>query len=647
MMRAITFLLVAWIGLAQETVTPTPEQAGSPRGETVGGYNVVNSIETGYRFATIGGDLPMYRSAVNFGNGVRLLSSYFTMNSKDGHGRWFDSIVITTQGLGNDPYEYAGFRIERKRTYLYDMSWRRNDYFNPGLVTGGASGAHLLDTQYNMQDHDLTLFPDSRLKFFLGFSANSQTGTGITSEQPFQPGDAPVSLFANVRRVERDYRVGNEFKLFGVRVNWIRGWEDFKEDTPPGPAGSPGQRLEPYHGTSPYWRVAVFYDRKHVGVNGRFTYTAGRRAFFVDETLLGAPVLQQSRQVVSIGNGQRPVATGNLNIVVSPGSKLTLVNSTSFYNVRMNGNAQLTQFDNGSFSFNTVNFQYLGIRTYANETDLNYQFSPLFGAFAGYEYSNREIGSIQEVQVLRFPSAVVGDQTNHLNDARLGLRLRPAKPLSVLVSGELGKASRPLTPVADRNYHVLNGRIQYRTKPLLMTVGAQSDYRFNSVTLSSYSSQSRKYFADGTWTVRPWLSFDGSFSRSHLYTVGGIAYFATFQFVQGEQSIYISNLDTTTVGIHYSAGKRADIYAGYVRTQDLGDGRSQVQGTIGGSANPLFLAAQTFPMTFESPLARVSVRISEKVRWNAGFQYYGYRANFYTARDFRANTGYTSLTWSF
>jgi hypothetical protein len=613
-------LFISIAAAAQETVAPTPEVAGSPRGEAWGNYNIVDSFETGYRFATTGGDTEMYRSAVNYGNGIRLFSSYFAMNSKDGHGGWFDSITATTQGLGNDPYESAMFRIEKKRTYLYEMNWRFNDYFNPGLVTGGASGDHLLDTQYTMQDHDFTLFPDSNLKFFLGYTGTSQTGPGITTAQPVTGLDV-VALFADIRRVRHEYRVGNEFRLLGVRVNWLHGWDDFKEDTPASSVS--GTRMEPYHGTSPYWRVALFSDHKVFGVNGRFTYTSGHRAFITDETIVGSGITtQQSRQVIAAGTGDRPVATGDLNLVFAPGSKLTVVNSTSIYNVRMSGNASLAQFDNATHSFSEVDYQYLGIRTFANETDLNYQFSPLFGAFAAYQYSDRRIRSIQQ-----FDSSVLpGDQTDHLNDGRLGFRLRPMKPLSIIVSGEIGRSSRPFYPIAPRNYHTLNARVQYRSKALLLAGGAQSDYGFNSVSLSSFSSQSRKYFVNGSWSPRSWLAFDGSFNRTHLYTIGGIAYFASQQLILGQSSIYLSNLNTGTVGIRFAIGKRADVYAAYVRTEDTGP---------------------TYPITYQSPFGRLSVRVTEKLRWNAGYQYYGFRSDPYPDRDFRANTGYTSLTWAF
>src|SRR5947209_1693712 len=162
MMKARTIpsmLLLATAVFGQQVVAPTPEPVGKTRGEDWSGYNIVDSIETGYRFHTVGGNVGTYRSDINFGNGVRLLGGSLTMNSKDGHGRFFDEIVLNTQGLGNDPYESATFRIQKNGLYRYDLLWRENAYFNPGLATGNSNGQHLLDTNYQLQDHDFTLFP--------------------------------------------------------------------------------------------------------------------------------------------------------------------------------------------------------------------------------------------------------------------------------------------------------------------------------------------------------------------------------------------------------------------------------------------------------------------------------------------------------
>ena len=109
----------------------------------------------------------------------------------------------------------------------------------------------------------------------------------------------------------------------------------------------------------------------------------------------------------------------------------------------------------------------------------------------------------------------------------------------------------------------------------------------------------------------------------------------------------MSNINSIVAGARFAIRNRADLYLGYSRVQDAGDGRSTPVGAGIGPVAPIFEVAQTFPMTFESPLARLSIRLRERLRWNFGYQYYGYREKFYTAQNYRANTGYSSLSFSF
>src|SRR5262245_57943829 len=113
---------------AQQVVAPTLEPVGSPRGDDYGQYNITQSFETGYRFSTVGGNLGMYKTVVNFGNGIRLLGSNLRVHSKEGHGHYFDEILLNTLGLGNDPYQAVMGRVQKNRWYQYDFSWRSNDY---------------------------------------------------------------------------------------------------------------------------------------------------------------------------------------------------------------------------------------------------------------------------------------------------------------------------------------------------------------------------------------------------------------------------------------------------------------------------------------------------------------------------------------
>jgi hypothetical protein len=648
--------MLAVCGLAQPPIAPSPTPAGDSAGDSAKGYNVVNNFEVGDRFRTVAGSLEQYRSSVNYGNGIRLLSGSVVANSVDGHGKLFDQLVLNTSGLGNDPYQFSSVRLERNRTYRYEMSFRENAYFNPGLLTGGGASLHEMDTNYRMQDHNLTLFPQSRFKFFLGYTGSGQTGPAFISDE-----NRPGFQFSNVRRSWNEYRVGSEFTLAGVRVNWMRGWEDFKQDDifglsnagVPGFAGTsdPGlisrSKADPYHGTNPYWRVALFQDRRWFNWNGRFTYTAGQRNFLMNETLntvAGARV--STTQIYNSGNAQRPIATGNLNFAITPNSKLSFVNSTAVYSMRTQGSGTFTQLSPGTPA-TSVTYNYLGIRTVANDSNVNYQWTKIVGLYAGYHYSDRLIQSNESTTGL---GNFVARQTSILNSVNFGVRIRPWQPLLLQAGGEVGTANRPFTPIAPKNFQTFKGRAQYRARNLQLSTSVSTDYNNNSITVSSFASKSRRYTADGSWTPQSWISIDAGYSKMHLDTLGGIAYIVATpspRLITGEQSLYVSNLHTIYTGIRFSYKTRAEVYAGLTRVQDVGDGRTTAVGTGQASARLAFQVAQAFPLVFVSPSARVSVKINNHVRWNAGYQYYGYNQDFQAGLGYRANTGYSSLSVSF
>lgn len=651
---------------AQPPVAPTNEPVGDPRGENIAGYSVLQSFETGYRWRTVGGNSDMYRSTVNYGDGIRLLSSSLSIQSKEGHGGLFDRIVFNTQGLGNDPYQFASLRIEKNRLYRYDLMWRSTDYFNPALTI--SFGEHFKNTTRHMQDHDFTLFPQSNLKLFLGYSRNVEGGPALTTIQLFDFRGDEYPLFANIRRQQNEYRLGGEVRVMGFRLNVIRGWEDFKEDTPvsltaPSQGNNPGdantltsfRRNEPYHGSSPYWRVALFHDAQRFwALNGRFTYVAGRRAFVLNEFSNGADRTGNGmiRQILTFGDARRPTATGNLTVSLFPAAYLTLNNQTSVYNIRMVGNSFFTEVDNGVAATPYIAFTLLGIRTLANSTDAEIRVRPWFAVHAGYQYSNRRIDVINGQQDAGLPAPAPPantplEQTNQLRAGALGFRIKPVKPLTILVDGEVARADHPYTPISDKNYQVFRARIEYKPKVYRIAAYAKTDYNVNSVSLTSYASRSRQYGADATWTANEWFAIDAGYARLHLDTLGGIAYFIGTRQFTGDRSLYVSNIHTANLGVRFSLRKRADVHLGYSHVQDTGDGRSTLFGPGIYTALPALQAAQTFPLRFASPQARLSIRLNRQLRWNAGYQYYGYREEFSLLQNYRAHTGYSSISWAF
>jgi hypothetical protein len=667
---------------AQQVVAPTPETVGAARGENYGNYNITNSFETGYRWSLVGGDLGEYRSDVNYRNGLRLLGSSLSIDSKDGHGHYFDQILLNTMGLGNDPYQSAILRIQKNKLYRYDMTWRLNDYYNPGLTVAG--GLHRMDTVRRTQDHDLLLLPQSAFRVRAGYSRNTQDGpTLATSLEPDNnsANSSGVPVFADLRRQWNEYRLGADVDFAGFKLTVLRRWDFFKEDTPysvffGSNAASAGlandltalqqfTKAAPVHGRNPGWLGNLLANHKRWAVNARMSYLNGHNNFALNEfsSGLGRFGDPANRQILVQGSADRPMVAGDFNFSAQPTSRLTVVNNTSVNNLRINGPSSYTEVNNGINSGQTIIFRYLGIRTVTNSTDANYRVTDWIAFYAGYRYTDRLVRTIEGFSIPGFadsPNSVY-ENTNHLHSGTVGLRVRPVKNLTANLEGEVGRADNPLTPVSDGNYHTLNGRVSYRTRKVQLSTSYKQVYNVNSpVVLSAYSSHSRNYSANASWAPYDWFALDAGYMKLHLDTVSGIAYFAGTgrSLLQQDNSLYLSNVHAGNFGARFAVMKRADVYVGYTITKDTGDGRAVATGSLtvtdpAAAANPaaaLFAGVQTFPLSYQSPLARVSVRITPKLRWNVGWQFYNYHEEFGLlgySQNFHANTGYTSVSWAF
>jgi hypothetical protein len=655
--RAALFLFLAGALDAQDV--------GTIRGENVGNYNITDSFETGYRFATVGGDVGKYQSDVNYGNGIRLLSGSFTANSRDGHGKWFDELDLTTQGLGNDPYESVSLRVEKNRLYEYDFSWRQNSYYNPGLTVD--AGQHFEDLVQRTQDHDITIFPQRWYRIHAGFSDWNEQGPALSTLQLFDDQGNEFPLFSNVKRRSYTYRLGGDIDFRGWHFTVMKRWEDFRDDTPytdnlfePGnnPVSpttlSSLQLNQPYHGTTSGWLANLNTTQRHFAVNAHVNYDNGIRNFLFDELALGTDELGAARQqeTFAAGNAKRPLLVGDLTLSLMATARLTIVNNTSVQNTRIDGTSLLDQFDNATLSNNVLNFQFLGIRTIGNSTDIHYAFSKRFSASIGYQNSTRLVRSIEEGNTPGLPDstfALTGHQTNRLNAGTAGLNWLILKPLRFRVQGEVGSNSNPFFPISERNYHAIDARLQLRLKTFQAAAGYKELYNNNSIDISAYSSHSRDWFGDISWTGNRRVGLDLSYSQLHLDTLGGVAFFAGVP-SQEVQSVseYVSNLHVANAVVHISGPKRADFFIGYTITRDTGD--SAASPVSADPVDALLFSVQAFPLSFQSPYARVSVRITPKLKWNFSYQYYGYHEDvhlFGFDQDYRANTGTVSLLWAF
>jgi hypothetical protein len=211
----VTFVAVAPLSLAQSSPTETP-------GVDSGNYNIQQSIEAGYRATSINGNMDTYDTFVNLGSGFRLFDYTLDMRSKDHNGFLFDDLSFSNFGYGGDPNDVTRLRIGKNKLYDFRVLFRRDKNFwdynllanplNPSTSTPEVAittSPHALDLVRRMQDYNLTLLPQSRVKFRLGFSHDRDQGPGF-----FTTDGGTISQFNQTYSfTTNSYRAGVDFRI--------------------------------------------------------------------------------------------------------------------------------------------------------------------------------------------------------------------------------------------------------------------------------------------------------------------------------------------------------------------------------------------------------------------------------------------------
>ncbi len=180
--------------LFAQTPSPAPNPSAEPEGVTSGGYLIHSSVEVGYRSSDVTGSGDMYDTLVNQHTGPRFLDQSLSMQSLDHQGVLFDDLYINSFGWGGDPNNALRLRADKSKWYNLMGSFRRDQSFsdydllanplnpptsNPSIPA--LNSPHMFDTTRRMSDIDLTLLPQSRFSFRLGFSHNNMTGPSYSS----------------------------------------------------------------------------------------------------------------------------------------------------------------------------------------------------------------------------------------------------------------------------------------------------------------------------------------------------------------------------------------------------------------------------------------------------------------------------------
>ena len=246
--RLIPSVLFA-MALFLSPVARAQDDTSELKGIDSGDYNIHSSIEFGYRANEVNGNKNTYDTFINLGPGVRLFDYTLDMRSLDHNGLLFDNLSFSNFGYGGDPNDVTRLRIEKNKWYDFRGLFRRdknfwdyNLYANPlnpaalnppgslttGCIVSGPATAHpglpgycsnpavpqnnslhSLDLVRRMQDYDLTLLPDSKVRFRLGYSRNRDEGPSL-----FTTDSGTISAFNQANSYTTNaYRMGVDFRI--------------------------------------------------------------------------------------------------------------------------------------------------------------------------------------------------------------------------------------------------------------------------------------------------------------------------------------------------------------------------------------------------------------------------------------------------
>jgi len=234
------------------------QQTDEQKGIDQGNYNIKQSIEFGGRITSISGDEQAYNTMVNLQDGPRLLNFTTEMRSIDHRGAFFDRFFFSNSGYGGDANVVSTLRISKNKWYAFDGLFRRDenfwDYsilgnpFNPAPTQPNAppnfnpvvnAPSNVLNTQViamspnyyntrrNMQNYGLTLLPDAKIRFRVGYNHSTNVGPAY---RPVHEGSDEF-LFQNLSSGLSQYRFGVDFRFLPhTNISYDQIWSYYKTD---------------------------------------------------------------------------------------------------------------------------------------------------------------------------------------------------------------------------------------------------------------------------------------------------------------------------------------------------------------------------------------------------------------------------------
>jgi hypothetical protein len=404
-------------------------------------------------------------------------------------------------------------------------------------------------------------------------------------------------------------------------------------------------------------------------------------------------------------NTKRPSTLFDLGVTFLATSKFRVSNTFRVEDFEIDGLATFNDFfsiTRGALT-NTIAFSNLAVdkrtqyRKYQDTVEGDYQFNKNYSIHFGYRYGSRRIHQLLSGNALNSNSpgpltpvalcaaasvtcALDETETNHTNAFFAGFKARPAKNWTIYFDGEHGTADNVFTRIGNYNYtnvraksrYAPNRKINFNFGVITKDNASPSEIAGVSLTDFGLNVKSRTLTSSINWAATPKVSISMGYNYNWVNSDGIVDYYyqvppATSVFHHFGHSLYFVRNNFLYIDAIAQLFPRVSLYASYRVNQDNGqgsrlsiptDGTTIPGGVIppGGTTvyNPSVLGGtliNSYPMNFQSPEARLAIRINRQLDWNLGYQYYSYNEsqivnNFPAsprAQNYHAHLPYMSL----
>jgi hypothetical protein len=597
---------------------------------------------------------------------------------------------------------YRRFKYFRFVNNLANPNW----VFSPAnfsVAPNPVTGEHGYDTRTQLGDFDLTILPKNRLiRFNIGYSPERYSGPAYTN---YHSGGNEFNFLSNLRSRADDFRVGADGTVGPIDYSFLQGFRRFRDDsfislgTTPGINLNPAvasltsfNRNEPARGSIDYTRFSAHtLVAKKLDITGRIVYSNSDSTSTFTENFTGrnwnprvtgwppgplaaTPNTLNLGQYNITGNTKRPNTLGDIAFTLLATNRLRISDTFRVEDFSITGSAvfadffSITRGSGATLRTDTVGFSNLDAhrltdyRKYQNILEGDYEFGPHYSVHFGYRYGSRRIaesfegynlGSNGSLNPPNARTSESEEEENHTHAFFGGFKARPLQNWTLNFDAEHGTADNVFTRIGNYDYLNIRGKSRYSpNKKISFNVAVISKNNANpseiaGVSLNDFgvNTRSRIFTTSVDWSPRSNFSLSSGYNYNWVNSDAIVDYFYnSIRHPQGHSLYYMRN-SFFFIDVTMRLAPRATLFTSYRVNHDNGQGTRLAEPTT----SPGNLIS-SYPMTFQSPEARLAIKINRRIDWNLGYQYYNYNESAVVGprpQNYHAHLPYVSLRFYF